>query len=143
MPLRHGSCDGLRLPWVNTSQSASLRGLGILPRALLAGLDPELRERCTDLGLDPILIPCVPAVGEAPDMRWRGSAGATARGKPLGGDGVRRGEGSWLSSSCCCLDGGFGRKAGTAVLRPPVLDMRSFQTPMSGDLMCGIPSGSY
>ena len=119
VPLRYGSCDGLRLLWVTTSQSASLRRmrgevaslregwpsskivrveislLGILPRALLAGLDPELRERsCTDLGLDPALILCVPAVDEVPKPRWRGSAGATSLGNPLGGEGVRRGGGS-------------------------------------------------
>ena len=95
VPLRYGSCDGLRLLWVNTSQSASLRGLGILPRALLAGLDPELRERsCTDLGLDPALILCVPVADGVPNPPWRGSAGATSLGNPLGGEGVRRGKGS-------------------------------------------------
>ena len=121
-PPRCGSCEGLRLIGVTTSQEWSLLGrrgeeeaslrerwplsttdpAGIImleERRRLAGLDPELRERsCTDLGLDPALTLCTLLAGEVPDPRKRGSAGATSSGKPRGGEGVRRGGGRFRSS---------------------------------------------
>ena len=112
-------------------------------RRRAAGLDPELRERsCTDVSLDPAVTRGILLGGEAPDPRKRGSAGATPSGmpaKPREGEGVRRGKGRLRSSRRCCSESVGGRKAGTAVLPSPCLDMRSTHTFMSGDLISRTP----